>query len=812
LSALSYTECEIDRGVVASARTTFEELHAAISGRSGEYNTITQPVGFEFTDLVGEGLRSAAEENHFSWSSSMMACTHAYGVLDKISTDVQWYEDKIEEIKGNLSTALGNASEPDNLTIVQQIVESHNLDAERAWRDLETRCDESEEMLRGGPTPENIRALAEGGHLGEYGLIGFYTTNDLNYFYVDESQAETIATHIENAVLHGYDGSIEALEDHPEFLALIGNVVARAQTAQQNGDELLDGEIEFLETLFGDLGAVDGDDPGFLAFMDQVNSSEHISDSLRGDISRNLANSMLVLSDENIGGGMDRLPQDVVDVMDVPDFPDVNSLHHDSELSGFMDTYSDWGQPFTTLSNFLDSAGPGIQGGTEFSTTLMGTVAATLDVPYFAAGEPGDEHFQNVIDVASRNDEANYIILTGEDFEGNEFQHHASHGDLTPEKILETFYTHNWPDDGAAVSGITDWIPSYQQSSDEDKVLIGDNAFLGLIDATTGTGIEEKLNQTGEWVDDPNLKDEDGNPIRWENVSFGHLNPEIAESFADIFLANLDTMGSDYGIDPTDPDAEIDQDNSIDPMGNILIHPDDRAAFTQYIMGSEESAILVKAQTFAAADGDAIEFMGDGEGRGDPGLPKNSAILNALVDNAITQESESRVNATNEVIDYRKKVFDNVVDVVFAGIPGAENMPIADMGVEALKVGIKEMVSADHVADDSSGDVGSNVIQIQNRALLHAAGEMNQEDFSEFGFDIPEGVVVTDENGDFVSDWTQWSYSELAGENEGEPLSPVSRSEVHDAIMQGFTNNSDSPVSNLLVNYNTSYNDYYDAV
>ncbi|MFD3684405.1 hypothetical protein ACFWTE_06260 [Nocardiopsis sp. NPDC058631] len=685
MSALNYTPCDIDRGVIASARTTFEELHAAISGRSGEYNTITQPVGFEFTDLIGEGLRSSAEENHSSWSSSMMACTHAYGVLDKVSTDVQWYENKIEEIEGELDAALSNNAEPDDPNIVQQIIDSHDLDAEQAWRDLEIRCGESEDLLSGGPTPGNIRALAEGGHLGEYGLIGFYTTNDLDYFYVDESQAETIAIHIENAVLHGYDGSIEALEDNPEYLALIGNIVSRAQTAQQNGDQLLDGEIEFLETLFGDLSAVNSDDPGFLNFMDQVNSSEHISDSLRGDISRNLANSMLLLSDENIGGGMDRIPQDVIDVMDVPEFADVNSLHHESELTGFMDSYSDWGGPFATLSTFLDSAGPGIQGGTEFSTTLMGTVAATLDVPYFG-GEPGNEHFQNVIEVASRNDEANYIILTGEDFEGNEFQHHESHGDLTPEKILETFYTHNWPDDGAAVSGITDWI-GQSRGVDVGEVTdeIRGTALASLLETMENPEFQEAIFATGHSVNESVGEGDAEEEILWMDVSAGFLNGELADGLGDVFISYMNEFSDSDGL-PGNKDVSHGWNEE---LGRVELSAESRLAFTQFIMGDPDAAARVYGEvSMHTAEG--MEGYADSSGERDHTPTVLAGSLQGLVDNALMNESAIRSDVHNDAAAYHNKVTSAAVDVI-GGLAGDRN--VSGFIVEMAKFAAKESLS-----------------------------------------------------------------------------------------------------------------------
>jgi hypothetical protein len=96
-------KCQIDRGAVTSARDMFSEVHAKISGRSGEYNTITEPVGFSFSELIAEELFCEIKENKEAWRSAMMACTHAFGVLDKINLDVKVYDDKIEELQTDLN-------------------------------------------------------------------------------------------------------------------------------------------------------------------------------------------------------------------------------------------------------------------------------------------------------------------------------------------------------------------------------------------------------------------------------------------------------------------------------------------------------------------------------------------------------------------------------------------------------------------------------------------------------------------------------------------------------------------------------------
>lgn len=795
MSALSYNECEIDRSAVASARESFAELHSLIIGRSGEYNTITSHVGFEFTDMIGEGLRSAANENEYAWSSSMMACVHGYGVLDKISTDVKWYEDKIEEIKERLSTALGNMSDPEDLTAANSIVEAHDLEAQEAWQDLETRCDESQDMLKEGPTPENIRALADAGYFGNNENIGFYTTGDFDYYHVDEGQAGVIATHIGHAVLDGNEVSIELLEDNPEYLALVSAVVSRGLLAQQNGDKLLDGEVEFLETLFGDLGGISGDDSGFLDFVDQVNGSEHISDSLRQDINRNLSNSMLILSDERIGGGVDQLPQDVRDVLQVPDFPSVNSLHHDSELPGFMRAYSDWGEPFTTLSDFLDTSGPGVEGGTEFSTALMGTVAATLDVPYFAAGEPGDEQFQNVLGVASRNEEANHIILTGEDFEGEAYEHYESHGDLTPESILETFYTHDWSDDGEAVGGITDWIARYHEHGSPEEQEHAGEAAHALIEILTGEG-------------------EDGNPFRDTDdegdgdypLAVTEINPELAASLGSVYISYLD----DFSI-ATDENGYRQVDGNRDDLylfhengDNALLLPQEtKEEFLQLLVANEDLAPNIIAAT-ESQERRIIEAFLTHPNVADNVGGQNAADLRTMLDNALIQEYVDRNQSIEEARTSANNQWQtgyNVFTAVATGLGGARSTPVG-IGTEVL-IKIMEQPLKDYVGDLVEENIDFEYIddldqrfmtspaEIRDHANLQMLDVMVSMDLIDMDTLEEEGLLIEEEDGTMrlpatTADWSTGSSGYMSAVEDVIANTSFENDHRVDAYVRGF--------------------------
>lgn len=265
MATLGHGECEIKLSRVEAARDSFDEAFSKISGRSNEFNLITEPVGFEFSDLIGEGIRGAAQENNRAWQGSMNACILAFGALEQVHKAVDTYNTKYEEIKERYDTYIRSVGD-DLPTNFGEIVDSYHAEAKQAWDDLEKECESAEDALKGGATPENIRTLADAGHFGAHGQIGYYINEDVNYFNVDGSDAETIAAALEGAVLNGREGSIDALEGHELYLALINNIAARSGNAERKGEELLEGEIEFLETLHDELGSMEGSH-GFLDFV-----------------------------------------------------------------------------------------------------------------------------------------------------------------------------------------------------------------------------------------------------------------------------------------------------------------------------------------------------------------------------------------------------------------------------------------------------------------------------------------------------------------------------------------------------------------
>ncbi|OLT25388.1 hypothetical protein BJF83_22960 [Nocardiopsis sp. CNR-923] len=729
MADLEYTPCQIDPGWLISHQQAWEDLHARISGRSNEFSTIAQPVALHFSGLISTELRGTAEENREAWSSSLMACTHAYGVISKVHGDVQWYDRRIDEIREGLRWAIRYRGSTEE----SEIVEQYNEMADQAWRALERRCNDSEDMLRDGPTPENIRALTEAGHLpGGAGGIGYHTTEDLDYYHITNEDAETFLIHIEQGMEHGYGGSLETLDEIS--LALLNLVSRRAVEAREAGERLPDNEMAFLQTIIDGL-AESGDprvDSDFMGFLAEMDGNEHLSGTLKNDLRLSLSNAMLALSNEELGGGYDRLPEDVLDVVDGMEDPDPfpNSGY------GVLGSTIEWQSDFTRLMNFLGASGSGVVGGTEFSVTLMGTAADHLDLTESAALSITDSPFGTALDVASRNPDANHIMLTGrypgeygpdgEYEDGAVYEHHENHTHMTPERFLEELYTFDWGDDGRQVRGITDWIDDYQASDDPEQNRMASDAFLALVDTVTSDEMQEVLSQTGHDIEDEN------HDVTWRNVSFGHLNPEIADSFAELFLANIDVMESSAGFNITGgQDPTVHQiENGYDRNGNLRLDPADRLAFAEYIMGSEEAAVrLHSASFFRSEEGMADYFSQFPPERGEA---RESGILRALVETALQNEHENRVNNTNGAIDYQNAVMSGSVDLAAAAFSEIDAPGVSTIA-EVMKLGFKAVLEEEHieVSRDASGDFSPMALEI--RSTLHAANVLEEQGLIEIG-------------------------------------------------------------------------------
>ncbi|WP_150236783.1 TPR repeat region-containing protein [Nocardiopsis quinghaiensis] len=698
---LSYTECEIDTGALSSHAETFQELHTKISGRSGEFSTIAEPVATHFEGLVGESLKSVATENQEAWSSAMMACIHAYGIIQKVISDVEWYENEIETIKADLATALGSSpstgNEVDDASIRSAVVVRHNERATEAWEKLEGKCETTEERLREGPTPENIKELIEAGHLG--GDIAYYTTGDVDYFYFDESDAATMADLFDSAA-SGNGGALNSLDGQ---LALLNALVLKALDAQKNGEKLDQNEIDFLEELFSEMeekgGYVEGENggtssQGFLDFLGLLNESEHIDDQTKNDINRNMANSMLFLSDESIGGGMEYLPQDVIDTVVGP-----------MPGASFYPEALDWKDNYILLSEFLGSSGPSIIGGTEFSVELASSSARMLE---HVGGKLEEYHFENMIDVASKNNDANYILITGVYPDGAPYEMHEANQSIAPEVFFEKMYSHEWGDEGESISRFTDWIATVREYGSPEEVEMAGKAAHRFISMLAGTEGEDNLFfGTGEKVE--------GN----ENVSVAELNSSLADGFADIYISFIDDFTLDHNQDGY---QEIfnHKPGSLPfhaPGDDVLLIPADvREKFMQLLVANEEVSPRVLVAT-EAQEWRIIEETFKNPGVGAQASGTTAGDLREMMTNAIIQEHLDREEEITKARESAQEKWETAYGIFSSLITDRiSGGPVTSVATEALvevlntkytefaEARIQESIPSSYLLEDKNGE------------------------------------------------------------------------------------------------------------
>lgn len=683
MAVLVYNECEMETGELEDCQSEFSSLHAAISGRSNEYNTITEPVSNHFSGMIGQGLKEVAADNREAWESALMACTHAFGILGKAIEDVNWYENRIDDIKTNLNSEVYGMRNIVDETgeMLDGVVEKYNRQAADAWLDFQILCEETESDLRAGPTPETIRKLAEGGYLGQ---IGYYTTGDIDYLYLDSENAEEVADYINEAVKNGTEFHIDHLEGEDGALALIAAIVSRAQKAQEEGTKLLDGEIDFMETLLDELGAAGGDPPNILDFVDEINESEHIDEGLKDELNRHLSNTSLVLSDEQIGGGYEYLPHELREVAEGA-VPDTYNSGNVSE-----EEYNEWLLDYERLGDFFGSSGAGVQGGVDLSATLTATTARALEGPedtLVGGGHLNEKTAEQLIDVSSRNEVANYIILSGEYPDGTEYEHVPNNAHMSNTDILETLYKHPWEDGGDAVSGITDWIHvNADNIYGSDNIELREKGLVALVSLFEDDDFKDSLLSTGFTV-------EDDEGEKWADVPAAMLNPSLAESWGEIFLTYMDEFSDTNGVGGND---EREVENLWSTEG-ITLNPESMLGFAESFMGNPETAENVYGNVLAnTAEGMEEYFLGAGSEDSSHVDASQAGSVQGLIEKALGNVSSTIVENNNDRVAFYNEILGKSVDLASSkvGLSGA--------GGEVVKMITKEVIE---ISEKEDGDI-----------------------------------------------------------------------------------------------------------
>lgn len=728
--------CDVDTGKLDQAADDALNIVGRITGKSGDLKSLFDDGAKEFSDLVASDIHATANENSGAWNSALATCWHVWGVLTKWSGDVERYKAKIAGLQEEWDAAVASnfGFDLDDGGAVEArsaLAGALNDRAEGFWSTLEEEADNNSSNLRGGPTVSNLRELIDAGVLG---FAVYNATRQILYypstFDTGERDGETLLPYL--------NGEKEPDEEYYRLIEQLAAINALAADAKRNGDPLRDFQIEYLEEFYAALDEAAED--GVVSIPDQLDG-DHLGNSGRERALETLGTGLLVLSDEATGGNYDALPQSVRDVVAGP-----------GEVAGHGagQIVLDWQSRAAGLGELFAHADAEMEAGAEFSTRLMAIAANEADRFSFledSNGE-GDSVMSTFMDVATRNNDANYALITGDYPEGTNAP--LSWGEGVPEdyhiRLMERLYGHDWDDGGDAVRGVTDWISEGPAGDSGDALgQVREEALLGFLTLLENEDFRESMLSTGSHV-----TDEDG--TTWHDVSAGQLNPEIADSFADIFIAFQDEFANDDGVSSGNVELGFGDGLELDAESRVV--------FTQLAVGDPDAAERIYTEVLINT-AEAMEEFSSNTGARRSQDVIDPASLQSLVEVALLNESTMREANDKDFKEYRNKVTSSVVNVL-GGMGG-------DVGVSGLTVEFAKIVATE--AFEVSGNSATPNVSISGdwveseRMMGYALGvaaDQNSELMERLEGD---GIAKEDGSGGYYipPDHRTWEISKSAG-------------------------------------------------
>jgi len=658
MSDLKYRKPDAEPSAVKAEADNLWDVFDQLLGGSGDSKEKLSSAAIEFTDLLAEQIIQVSADGEAAWRKAALASSYAADVTMEWATDLEWYETRISILKIELAAkkaALlglsaffsGVGADEEDLERYKKVVNEANSEAHKLWKELEGRADDCSAMMSEGPTDANVKKLMKSGRLGwiPNNIAGSEMPTP-----VTPSEGEEMGKKLQRHL----DGSEElSEEEYAEIIATLNAVNERAVHAKRNGQKLEDREISFLDRFYEGLEDLespnaygDGYPRGVLGIPDHLDKSD-LSENEKEELSRELGGGLLVLSNTEYGGGYDRLPESVQRVAEGSSGYDVTASREERQ-QGLDDSSvqsSAWYQEASGLASLFEKAPIGVSGGTGFSAALTTTVGTELDEDserkISVLGSPNAKGtFQEIIQKSTLNEEANYLVLSGE--------YETSRLEVDREKTLTGLYTYDWEDDGESVSGLTSWIPDAANSDDPLEREKAGTAAVGLIEGTSRDDeVFQDLTDTG--VD---LTEEK----KSRDASFTEVNPLIARDFEEIF----ETYLPDFGLEIDDGKTFAYEEDQ------LRVDSRARVRFLQYIAGDDEAA----RDAIIATEKYQLESMSEFMSTGDPEVAANSGRVKGLLGAGITNETLERVSGDDAAIEREQKLWKAGIDGFIGEITG----------------------------------------------------------------------------------------------------------------------------------------------
>lgn len=738
---------------VSVIRTGAEDLYMLerrILGRTDGMNEEFDSAAKEFTEVIKWDISMVNAEDLAVWmevSASIRFCaaiTEEWAdcvsdykqerrrIINRWNGEAPAYEDDLQKMDGFFVWQKSPAEKA--IEALNELRAELVIEEATAYEELLSQSEDISKNLKDGPTPEAVQRLIDKGQINwSYFNLG----GDVEAIPID-AEPDDMAAEVVELVNdpEGFDGDVG------ETIALLTNIGYLAADRQQNGGTMTSEELDFLTSFYEALeeaGGEGSDFPGVLGVSDLLSENENIDIKTSQDLLGALGEGLLALSDESILGGYDNIPESVRKVVEGP-----------NEENGY--DRRDWYPEVTPLANMFGHANPSLHGGEQFSVNLTQTVANELDIWNIDPDDEDDyrghplffnnEH-ETLIDVSARNKDANHSIITGEGT-----YKHPTHG-LDAEMTFRAVYTHDWDDDGSAASGLTDWIWK-QADGDEFESKKAAEAMASFVDLFAEPTFNNSISSTGHSVDGE-VVDENGDTVNmaWEDASAGHLNPDIAWEWSELFSAYIDEFGSEHSI-PVASQSGKDNPSYWSPEEGLQMDMNSRQSFVQQIMGDGDAASRVYADTLLHGHETLEKFSHNAS---EDGListdgAARSGVLRGLVDVALEQEATHRERNSENAANYQNKVTGYGVDM-FGATLSEIPIPGSSVAAEAIKIYSKEEFNVEAFAAEQqvNNNTGEwEIIESTQLSLIRASAESNP-DVMESLKEVNPGMVRTDTNG-----------------------------------------------------------------
>lgn len=227
--------------------------------------------------------------------------------------------------------------------------------------------------------------------------------------------------------------------------------------------------------------------------------------------------TILSVSNEEFGGGWDRLPEDIRNAI--------------TDTQGFGDrTHSDFDGIARAIAHSSGGIPPGDQLALELADNVgndlymhMGDTAPGPRSDYELVGVGNEENLGALLEVIARNREATTAILTGDEgavTDAGSGPYGQFDGELPDsfnhQEFVKNVYTYHWEDDGQAASSLAEWMDdAFTAGEGSPDYANAQKAYDGLTTSLTNT-------EDGNYRDLLDTQDTD--------KSVGEVNPELMRS------------------------------------------------------------------------------------------------------------------------------------------------------------------------------------------------------------------------------------------------------------------------------------------